>query len=226
MTDVIRLEAVTKRYDETGPAALDDVGLTIGAHEAVAVMGPSGSGKSTLLNLIAGLDRPTSGSVAVAGTSLGGLSETALARFRRRNIGMIFQFFNLLDDLTVLDNVLMPARLGGTPPREARTRADELLGFLGIGRHADAYPAHLSGGQRQRVAIARALMNRPPLLLADEPTGAVDSATGRHITDLLLELHRDGQALLLVTHDIRLARECTGRIVRIVDGRLDAEEAR
>jgi len=114
MTDVIRLEAVTKRYDQTGPAALDDVALTVGEREAVAVMGPSGSGKSTLLNLIAGLDRPTSGSVEVAGTSLGGLSETALAKFRRRSIGMIFQFFNLLDDMTVLDNVLMPARLGGT----------------------------------------------------------------------------------------------------------------
>ncbi|WP_436790633.1 ABC transporter ATP-binding protein [Yinghuangia sp. YIM S10712] len=221
MTDVIRLDAVTKRYDETGPAALDQVGLAVGEREAVAVMGPSGSGKSTLLNLIAGLDRPTSGSVTVAGTSLGGLSETALARFRRRNIGMIFQFFNLLDDLTVLDNVLMPARLGGTSLREARSRADELLGYLGIGRHADAYPAHLSGGQRQRVAIARALMNRPPLLLADEPTGAVDTATGRHITDLLIELNRDGQALLLVTHDTRLARACTSRIVRIVDGRVD-----
>ncbi|NUU20114.1 MAG: ABC transporter ATP-binding protein [Streptomycetaceae bacterium] len=221
MTHVIRLEAVTKRYDETGPAALDHVDLAVGEREAVAVMGPSGSGKSTLLNVIAGLDRPTSGGVTVAGTGLGGLSETALARFRRRHIGMIFQFFNLLDDLTVLDNVLMPARLGGTSPRAARTRADELLGYLGIAQYADTYPARLSGGQRQRVAIARALMNRPPLLLADEPTGAVDTATGRHITDLLIELNRDGQALLLVTHDLRLARECTSRIVRIVDGRLD-----
>ncbi|MCF2531622.1 ABC transporter ATP-binding protein [Yinghuangia soli] len=225
MTDVIRLEAVTKQYDETGPAALSGVGLAVGAHEAVAVMGPSGSGKSTLLNLIAGLDRASSGDVTVAGVRLNGLSETALARFRRQHIGMVFQFFNLLDDLTVLDNVLMPARLGGMSLRTARTRSAELLDYLGIGRHADAYPARLSGGERQRVAIARALMNRPPLLLADEPTGAVDSATGRHITDLLAELNRDGQALLLVTHDERLAQECTGRIVRIVDGRIVGEEA-
>ncbi|MEU8133701.1 ABC transporter ATP-binding protein [Streptodolium elevatio] len=222
MTDVIRLEAVTKRYEGTGPAALDRVDLVVGAREAVAVMGPSGSGKSTLLNLIAGLDRPTEGAVTVAGVGLGGLSETALAKFRRRHIGMIFQFFNLLDDLTVLDNVLMPARLGGISPRAARTRADELLGYLGIAGHADAYPARLSGGERQRVAIARALMNRPPLLLADEPTGAVDTANGRHITELLAELNRDGQALLMVTHDLQLARACTSRIVRIVDGRLDA----
>ncbi|WTW93521.1 ABC transporter ATP-binding protein [Streptomycetaceae bacterium NBC_01309] len=222
MTDVIRLEAVTKKYEGTGPAALDRVDLVVGEREAVAVMGPSGSGKSTLLNLIAGLDRPTEGGVTVAGVGLGGLSETALAKFRRRHIGMIFQFFNLLDDLTVLDNVLMPARLGGISPRAARKRADELLGYLGIAGHADAYPARLSGGERQRVAIARALMNRPPLLLADEPTGAVDTANGRHITELLAELNRDGQALLLVTHDVQLARACTSRIVRIVDGKLDA----
>jgi putative ABC transport system ATP-binding protein len=220
MTEALRLEAVTKRYDDAGPPALDRIDLTVGAHEAVAVMGPSGSGKSTLLNLVAGLDRPTAGTVTVAGRTLNGLSETRLARFRRRHIGMVFQFFNLLDDLTVLDNVLMPSRLGGTPPAAARTRAGELLDHLGIGRHADAYPARLSGGERQRVAIARALMNRPPLLLADEPTGAVDSTTGAHIMELLGELNRDGQALLIVTHDERLAAACTDRTVRIVDGRL------
>ncbi|WP_345675092.1 ABC transporter ATP-binding protein [Yinghuangia aomiensis] len=214
------LDAVTKRYDASGPAALDGVSLTVGAHEAVAVMGPSGSGKSTLLNLVAGLDRPSTGSVTVAGTALDGLSETKLAHFRRRHIGMVFQFFNLLDDLTVVDNVLMPARLGGTPHRTAQARAAELLDRLGIARHADAYPARLSGGERQRVAIARALMNRPPLLLADEPTGAVDSANGRTIMHLLAELNRDGQALLVVTHDERLAAECTTRTVRITDGRI------
>ncbi|MDI2124546.1 ABC transporter ATP-binding protein [Yinghuangia seranimata] len=219
-SDVIRLEAVSKRYGEAGPAALDAVDLTVRPGEAVAVMGPSGSGKSTLLNVVAGLDRPTSGAVTVAGTPLAGLSETRLARFRRERVGMVFQFFHLLDDLTAVDNVLMPARLGGMSARAARARADELLGYLGIADRADAYPSRLSGGERQRVAIARALMNRPPLLLADEPTGAVDSATGQHIMELLAELNRDGQALLLVTHDPALARHCAHRVVHMVDGRL------
>ena len=143
-------------------------------------MGPSGSGKSTLLNLIAGLDRPSSGEVTVAGERIDRLSETAAARFRRQRVGMIFQFFNLLEDLTVLDNVLLPAQFDGMRATKARARATELLEELGIERHRDAYPGRLSGGERQRVAIARALINRPALLLADEPTGALDSAAGDH----------------------------------------------
>ena len=187
---MIQLSGVTKRYEDDGPPALRAVSLDIAPGEAVAVMGPSGSGKSTLLNLIAGLDRPTSGTVTVAGERIDTLSETGLARFRNRHIGMIFQFFNLLDDLTVADNVLLPAQLAGLSRRQARARVAELLAALRIDRHRDAYPARLSGGERQRVAIARALVNRPALLLADEPTGALDTATGDEIWELLLELIR------------------------------------
>jgi putative ABC transport system ATP-binding protein len=220
MTELVRLDAASKQYETAGPPALDQVSLTVSAGEAVAVMGPSGSGKSTLLNLIAGLDRATSGQVEVAGTALGRLSEAGLARFRRRYIGIVFQFFHLLDDLTVRDNVLLPAQLAGAPRRTARVRAGELLEALGLARHADAYPARLSGGERQRVAVARALMNRPALLLADEPTGAVDAATGAQVADLLRELNRDGQTLVLVTHDAGLAHRCATRTVELRDGRV------
>src|SRR5262245_32323479 len=154
MTDLVRLSGVTKRYERQGPAAVEGVSLTVGPGEAVAVTGPSGSGKSTLLSLVAGLDRPSDGVVEVAGENLGRLSEAALARFRRARVGIVFQFFNLLDDLTVRDNVMLPAQLGGTAAPKARARADELLQALGIARHATAYPARLSGGERQRVAIA------------------------------------------------------------------------
>ena len=168
-------------------------------------MGPSGSGKSTLLNLIAGLDRPSGGEVTVGGERVDKLSETGLARFRRRQIGMIFQFFNLLDDMTVLDNVLLPAQLAGMPTAQARARVGDLLTALRIEKHRNAYPARLSGGERQRVAIARALVNRPALLLADEPTGALDTATGEEIGALLLDLNSSGQTLILVTHNPDLA---------------------
>src|SRR5581483_9658479 len=178
MDNLVQLTDVTKRYDEDGTPAVHHVSLAVPPGEALAVMGPSGSGKSTLLNLIAGLDRPTSGEVLVSGERVDKLSETGLARLRRRQVGMIFQFFNLLDDMTVLDNILLPAQLAGLPPGQARTRAGQLLAALRIAKHADAYPARLSGGERQRVAIAGALVNRPALLLADEPTGALDTATG------------------------------------------------
>jgi putative ABC transport system ATP-binding protein len=219
MNALIQISEVTKQYDGAR-AAVDGVSLQIGPGEAVAVMGPSGSGKSTLLNLIAGLDRPTSGTVTVAGERIDRLSETGLARFRRRRIGMIFQFFNLIDDLTVLDNVMLPAQLIGTPWRRALTRAGELLSTLKIEQHRQAYPARLSGGERQRVAIARALVNRPDLLLADEPTGALDSGTGLEIGDLLHDLNRSGQTMVLVTHSSELAARYAGRTVQMIDGLL------
>jgi putative ABC transport system ATP-binding protein len=196
--------------------------MEVGHGQSVAVMGPSGGGKSTLLNLIAGLDRPTNGTVRVGGQQVGTLSETGAARFRRRQVGMIFQFFNLLDDMTVADNVLLPAQLAGVSTAEARARLDELLATLRITQHKNAYPARLSGGERQRVAIARALVNRPPLLLADEPTGALDTATGEEIGELLLDLNRAGQTLILVTHDPVLGARYAKRVIRIVDGQIAA----
>jgi putative ABC transport system ATP-binding protein len=220
MTELVRLRAAGKRYETAGPPALHGVDLAVSAGEAVAVMGPSGSGKSTLLNLVAGLDRPTEGEVEVAGSVLNRLSETALARFRRDRIGIVFQFFHLLDDLTARDNVLLPAQLAGVPRRAAQARADELLDALGLTARAAAYPARLSGGERQRVAVARALVNRPALVLADEPTGAVDAEAGAHIIELLRDLNRGGQTILLVTHDPALARRCATRVVEVRDGRL------
>ena len=223
MDSLISLIDVTKRYERNGQPAVDRVGLEVAAGEAVAVMGPSGSGKSTLLNLIAGLDRPTSGTVTVAGQRIDTLSETGVARFRRERIGMIFQFFNLLDDLTVADNVLLPAQLTGVRRAPARARLDELLAALRIERHRDAYPARLSGGERQRVAIARALVNRPALLLADEPTGALDTSTGEEIGELLLDLNRSGQTMILVTHNPGLAERYASRMVQLVDGRVASD---
>jgi putative ABC transport system ATP-binding protein len=218
---VVRLDGVRKEYGET--TALDGVSLEIRAGEAVAVMGPSGCGKSTLLNMIAGLDRPTGGTIVVHGENVGELSEKGLALYRRRRIGMIFQFFNLVDDLSALDNVALAAQLTGTPARQARRRALELFDELGIADRRNAYPAVLSGGERQRVAVARALMNRPALLLADEPTGALDSRSGEQVMDLLLDLNQIGQTLILVTHDEHLARRCAGRLVEITDGRVTGE---
>ena len=220
---IIEIRDVSKRYDD-GPPALAGLSLAVAPGEALAVLGPSGSGKSTLLNLIAGLDRPSEGGVTVAGVRVDELSETASARFRRERIGMVFQFFNLLDDLTVLDNVLLPAQLVGAGRVAARDRAAELLDHLGIARHARAYPGRLSGGERQRVAVARALMNRPALLLADEPTGALDTASGAEVRELLAELNDDGQTILLVTHDLALAESCASRTIELVDGRLARDE--
>ncbi|MER6074215.1 ABC transporter ATP-binding protein [Streptomyces sp. NPDC001817] len=219
---VIELSGVHRQFVD-GPAALRDVSLTVQAGEAVAILGPSGSGKSTMLNMIAGLDRPDSGTVTVAGVRVDKLGEAGAARYRRNKIGMIFQFFNLLDDLTVLDNVVLPAEMMGVGRGEARKRATGLLQTLGIAKHARAYPGRLSGGERQRVAVARALMNRPPLLLADEPTGALDSASGEEVKALLRELHADGQTIVLVTHDESLSASCATRVVRIVDGRIASD---
>ncbi|WP_127359114.1 ABC transporter ATP-binding protein [Actinacidiphila soli] len=219
---VIELSGVNRHFID-GPAALRDVSLTVHAGEAVAILGPSGSGKSTMLNMIAGLDRPDSGTVTVAGVRVDKLNEAGAARYRRNKIGMIFQFFNLLDDLTVLDNVVLPAEMTGMARGEARKHATGLLETLGIAKHVRAYPGRLSGGERQRVAVARALMNHPALLLADEPTGALDSASGEEVKALLRELHADGQTIVMVTHDLTLAQTCATRTVRIVDGQIASD---
>jgi len=224
MDALVQISNVTKCYD-SGHPAVDAVSLMVAPGEAVAVMGPSGSGKSTLLNLIAGLDRPSSGTVTVAGQRIDVLGETGMAKFRQRQIGMIFQFFNLLEDLTVADNVLLPAQLSGLRGGQARARADELLAALRIERYRDAYPGRLSGGERQRVAIARALVNRPALLLADEPTGALDTATGEELGALLLGLNASGQTLVLVTHNPDLAARYASRTVALVDGRIASDTA-
>jgi putative ABC transport system ATP-binding protein len=220
MSNLIEISNVGKVYNGGGQAALADVTLGIPSGQFVAIMGPSGSGKSTLLNLVAGLDRPTQGEICVDGVRVNTLGEAALARYRRTRLGFVFQFFNLLDQLTVLDNIILPAQLAGTMERAARTRARELLNQLGIAETAKAYPGRLSGGQRQRVAIARAMINRPSLLLADEPTGALDSRSGEAVMDLLTQINGQGQTVALVTHDARLATAYASRIVSMRDGRI------
>ena len=216
MSELVHLTDITKVYQGGVTGALNGVSLTVEEGEFTAVMGPSGSGKSTLLNMVAGLDRPTSGSVVVAGTDLGRLSEAGLARFRRDHIGFVFQFFHLLPNLTVIENVLIPAQLRSRESAEAPGR--KLLSQLGIAELADRYPARLSGGQQQRVAIARALINQPTLLLADEPTGALDTRSGDQVMDLLIELNRQGQTILLVTHDAKLATRYAARVISVLDG--------
>jgi putative ABC transport system ATP-binding protein len=215
VSELVRLTDVTKVYQGGITGALNGVSVAVEKGEFTAIMGPSGSGKSTMLNLVAGVDRPTSGTVVVAGVDLGKLGETGLARFRRDHIGFVFQFFYLLPNLTALENVLIPAQLKGTSPNG---RARELMERLGIMDIANRYPARLSGGQQQRVAIARALINQPTLLLADEPTGALDTRSGEQVMELLGELHRDGQTVLLVTHDAKLATRHASRVISVMDG--------
>jgi putative ABC transport system ATP-binding protein len=217
VSELIRLTDVTKVYQGGITGALNGLSVTIEKGEFTAIMGPSGSGKSTMLNLVAGLDRPTSGNVVVGDTDLGKLGEAGLARFRRDHIGFVFQFFYLLPNLTALENVLIPAQLKGSV---APGRAKELLDRLGIKDIADSYPARLSGGQQQRVAIARALINNPTLLLADEPTGALDTHTGGQVMELLGQLHHDGQTILLVTHDAKLATRHAARVLSVMDGKI------
>src|SRR5580693_1587893 len=203
--------------------ALRGVDLTVESGEFVALMGPSGCGKSTLLNLVAGLDTPDEGEITVAGEPVTGRSEDDLARMRRRHVGLVFQFFNLLEGMTVLENVALPAVIAGRKRKMAETRARDLLDLLGIGDKASAVPGVLSGGQRQRLAIARALANEPTLLLADEPTGALDSDGGQEVIELLSRLHHGGQTIVLVTHDAGVA-SAADRIVRMRDGRVEVDE--
>ncbi len=217
---LVDLTDLSRVYDGAKTVALDSVTFRVEPGEFTSVMGPSGSGKSTLLNIVAGLDRPTSGRVVVDSQDLTGASESELARFRRSRIGFVFQFFNLLSNLTALENVKVPAELAGVRPAEASSRAHSLLEELGIATVAKSFPANLSGGQRQRVAIARALVNRPALILADEPTGALDSNAGTQVMDLLAELNGRGQTILLVTHDPKLATGHGRRVVTLRDGRI------
>jgi putative ABC transport system ATP-binding protein len=223
----LEARAVRKTYEsDLAPVrALRGADLTVEGGEFVAIMGPSGCGKSTLLNLVAGLDTPTDGEILVAGESLIGKSEDDLARMRRRHIGIVFQFFNLLEGMSVLENVTLPAVIAGTGRKAAESRARDLLDLLGLAEKAKDAPGVLSGGQRQRLAIARALANQPTLLLADEPTGALDSAGGQEVMELFRRLHAGGQTILLVTHDDRVA-SVASRLVRMADGRtIDPAEA-
>jgi putative ABC transport system ATP-binding protein len=225
---VVEVRGLRRTYESEGAPvrALRGVDLEVGEGEFVAVMGPSGCGKSTLLNLIAGLDTPTDGEVVLAGESLAGRNEDELARIRRRHVGMVFQFYNLLEGMTAVENVALAALAAGVPRRRAERRALELLDLLGLADKAGAYPGPLSGGQRQRLAIARALANRPTVLLADEPTGALDSAGGTEVLELFRALHADGQTILLVTHDEQVAAAAQ-RIIHLHDGRLlDAAQPR
>ena len=221
---LVRMSAVTKQYatagSELAPKALDGIDLAIAPGEIVAILGRSGSGKSTLLNLIAGLDGPTSGRVWFESLDLASLDESGLARWRGRRVGIVFQFFQLLPTLTVLENVLLAMDFAGTVPRrERRDRARDLLQRVGIADHANKLPATLSGGQQQRAAIARALANAPSLLIADEPTGNLDSHTAANIVDLFIELAATGVSVLLVTHDESVAMRAH-RVVRLADGRI------
>ena len=202
---------------------LKGISLGIGRGEAVGLVGPSGSGKSTLLMTMAGLERPDSGKVVVDGTDLSGLDEDALARFRGRRIGIVFQSFHLVPTMTALENVALPLELADEA--DAFARAGEELAAVGLGERLHHYPAQLSGGEQQRVAIARALVANPAIVVADEPTGNLDEATGGSIIDLLFALKRDrGSTLILVTHDLELARRCD-RVVRLRSGRIEADTA-
>ena len=201
---------------------LSDISLEVPARQFLAIAGPSGSGKSTLLGLIAGLDRPTAGRITVGGVEVTRLGEDALARFRLNTIGYIFQSFHLIPTLTALENVAVPLELAGE--RDALRRARDLLAEVGLAERAHHYPVQLSGGEQQRVAVARAVSRRPPVLLADEPTGNLDSATGKQIIDLLLALNRNlGSTLILVTHDAALAAHAD-RLVLLRDGRIVGDE--
>ncbi|MEP6660288.1 MAG: ABC transporter ATP-binding protein [Acidimicrobiales bacterium] len=220
--DSVVVQNVYRTFEaETAPVrALRGADLTVTMGEFVAVMGPSGCGKSTLLNIIAGLDVPDEGEVFVAGESLKDKDANDLARMRRTHIGIVFQFFNLLESMTVQENVVMPALIAGLKRKQAETRARDLLDLLSLPDKAKASPATLSGGQRQRLAIARALANRPTVLLADEPTGALDSDGGEEILELFRRLHDDtGQTILLITHDQPVA-DAASRLVRMKDGRV------
>jgi putative ABC transport system ATP-binding protein len=218
-TSVLRARGLRKEYGkgEGLVRAVDGVDLDIGAGETVAVMGPSGCGKSTLLHLLGGLDRPTGGEVSLNGRRIDDIGEKALARMRRTAVGFVFQAFHLMEELTAVENVELAALLAGRSPRAARRRAEELLEQVGLTDRARFLPSALSGGQRQRVAIARALSNEPLVVLADEPTGNLDSAATLDILQLFERLHESGQTLVIVTHDARIAATAD-RMISMRDG--------
>ncbi len=219
---IVRLEGVSKHYEEAGRPliVLEDVSATFEVGQFIALLGKSGSGKSTLLNLISGIDHPTSGDIWVNGTAITRLSDHQRTLFRRDHIGFVFQFFNLIPTLNVLENVLLPMELGGQDGTVARTRAIALLARVGLGDRLDTFPDRLSGGEQQRVAIARALGHDPLLILADEPTGNLDAETGEQVLTLLLELSRQaGKALIMATHNPEVI-PLADRIFQIREGRL------
>ncbi len=220
MSEVVRLVNVVKVYG-SGPTrvvALKGVSLTVMEGEFLCVMGPSGSGKTTLLNIISTLDRPTSGEVRVCGVDVSKMGEGELARFRLRNVGVVFQFYNLIPELTALDNVALPAIMAGKGVREARRRARELLERLGLSHRLGHRPSELSGGERQRIAVARALINGPRLLVCDEPTGSLDLKSKVSVLELLSEVNREQRVTIIVaTHDPLVAKYAT-RVMRLVDG--------
>lgn len=219
---IIDLHQVSKTYDSpSGPfTALQDINLHVRAGEFVAVVGKSGSGKTTLLNVLAGIDRPTRGTIAVDGTQVHSLSESQLAEWRGRTIGLVFQFFQLLPTLTVAENVMLPMEFVKIiPAAERRSRALELLDRVGIRDQADKLPASLSGGEQQRAAIARALANDPPILMADEPTGNLDEHTGISVLELFANLNADGRTIIVITHERDISRYADRRVT-LVDGRI------
>jgi ABC-type lipoprotein export system ATPase subunit len=218
-TSVLRARGLRKEYGkgEGLVRAVDGVDLDIGTGETVAVMGPSGCGKSTLLHLLGGLDRPSGGEVSLNGRRIDNIGETALARMRRSDVGFVFQAFHLMEELTAVENVELSALLAGRSPRAARRRAEELLEQVGLTDRSRFLPSALSGGQRQRVAIARALSNEPLVVLADEPTGNLDSAATLDVLQLLESLHGSGQTLVVVTHDARIAATAD-RMISMRDG--------
>ncbi|MCC2641210.1 MAG: ybbA [Nitrospira sp.] len=221
---MIAIQHVTMQLEAAGRTVtvLHDISLDIPAKQTVAIVGPSGSGKSTLLGLIAGLDRPTSGSIRLNDVEITGLRERDMARLRLANVGYIFQSFHLIPTLTALENVSVPLELAGDS--QARQRGHELLHAVGLGHRVSHYPVQLSGGEQQRVAVARAFACRPPILLADEPTGNLDSATGQQVIELILALHRDvGTTLVLVTHDHNLAASME-RLITLRDGMVESDQ--
>jgi putative ABC transport system ATP-binding protein len=222
---LIEIEQVTKRYDmgEESIFALDRVDLSIGENEYVAVMGPSGSGKSTLMNIVGCLDRPTSGTYRLRGRPVSEYSDDELARVRNREIGFVFQTFNLMPRSTAYQNVELPMVYAGVGAAERRERTEAALDDVGLLDRARHRPSELSGGQRQRVAVARALVNRPAILLADEPTGNLDTKTGDEIMELFDALHARGQTIILVTHEEDIGRRAR-RVIRLRDGRVESDE--
>ncbi|MCT9929048.1 ABC transporter ATP-binding protein [Planotetraspora sp. A-T 1434] len=220
-TPVVKATNLVKIYQTGGlpVPAVRGIDLTVRAGEFVAIMGPSGSGKSTFIHMLGGLETRTSGEIWLDGKRADTLSESGWAVLRRQKVGFVFQFFNLVANMTVADNVELPALLGGVSPRQARERREYLLGELGLTERAAAAPAQLSGGEQQRVALARALANHPRLLLADEPTGNLDSRNTRDVLKLLGQVHRQGQTIVLVTHDARVA-SMADRVVSLLDGQI------